>query len=114
VWTLAGRSFRHSHEIYEQLADARDLEAYDFLLRIRAFIHLRRRGAPQPSTGGHHPEDILEFEEFLSFGELLGTEAGGRARFEFANDVRARLLSARRRVAQFAKGVIERELKDGR
>ena len=114
IWTLAGRSFVHSHEIYEQLTDARDLDAYDLLIRIRAFIHLRHRGAPQPSTGGNHPEDILGFEEFLSFGELLAPEADQRARFEFANDVRARLLSARRRVAQFAKGVIERELKDGR
>lgn len=57
---------------------------------------------------------MLTFDDFLSFGELAGPEADEHARFEFANEVRARLLSARRRVANFAKGVIERELKDGR
>ncbi len=114
VWTLAGKRFVHSHEIYRALEDPRDLAAYDFLMRIRAFVHLRRAGEKRPGAGGNHPEDVLGFEDFISFGELLGPEADERARFEFANDVRARLLSARRRVAHFAKGVIERELKDGR
>ena len=114
IWTLAGWRFLHSHEIYQALDDPRDLEAYDFLMRIRAFVHLRHPGKPQHSPGGNHAEDVLGFEDFDSFGELLGAEADERARFEFANAVRARLLSARRRVARFAKVVIERELKDGR
>ena len=114
IWTLAGKRFVHSHDIYETLDDPRDLEAYNFLLRIRAFVHSRRTGATQRSAGGIHPEDVLGFDDFTSFGELLGPGADERARFEFANDVRARLLAARRRVARFAKGIIERELKDGR
>ena len=114
IWTLAGQRFIHSHDVYQALEDQRDLEAYDFLLRIRAFVHSRRKGKPQSDTGGNHPEDVLGFDDFISFGEMLGPEADERARFEFANDVRARLLSARRRVARFAKGVIERELKEGR
>lgn len=114
IWTLAGRQFLHSHEIYRALEDPGDLEAYEFLMRIRSFVHLRHRGPRQPSAGGNHPEDVLGFEDFLSFGELLGPAAGERSRVEFANDVRARLLSARRRVALFARGVIARELKDGR
>jgi hypothetical protein len=114
IWTLAGKHFLHSHAIYERIEDPRDLQAYEFLLRIRSFVHSRRRGRVRRSAGGNHPEDLLEFDDFTSFGELLGADAGERARFEFANDVRARLLSARRRVALFAKGVIERELKNGR
>lgn len=114
LWTLAGKRFQHSHEIYQTLADPRDLEAYEFLLRIRAFVHLRRRRAKQRLADGNHPEDVLSFDDFTSFGEWLGPKADERTRFEFANHVRARLLSARRRVAQFAKGVIERELKNGR
>ncbi len=114
IWTIAGRRFVHSHEACQSLDDPRDLQAYEFLMRIRAYAHLRRRGPRQPSAGGNHPEDVLGFDDFLSFGELLGPEAGERTRLEFANDVRARVLSARRRVALFAKGVIARELKDGR
>ncbi|MBI4624631.1 MAG: hypothetical protein HY736_15610 [Verrucomicrobia bacterium] len=114
VWTLAGRDFLHAHEVYQSLPDPRDLEAYDFLMRIRAFVHSRRPGTRLAFGGGHHPEDVLTFDDFLSFGEMLGPDADERARFEFANDVRARLLSARRRVALFTKGVIERELKAGR
>ncbi|MSU50337.1 MAG: hypothetical protein EXS37_14830 [Opitutus sp.] len=114
IWTLAGRDFQHAHDVYENLPDPRDLEAYGFLMRIRAFVHLRRTGARKAAGGGNHPEDILTFDDFLSFGEMLGQNATERDRFEFANDVRARLLSARRRVAQFAKGIIERELKTGR
>jgi hypothetical protein len=114
VWTLAGKHFIHSCEVYQTLDDPRDLEAYDFLLRIRAFVHLRHQGQEQRLAGGNHSEDLLRFDDFVCFGELLGPEADKRARFEFANDVRARLLSARRRVATFAKGVIERELKTGR
>lgn len=114
VWTLAGKRFQHSAEIYATLDDPRDLAAYDFLMRVRAFVHLRQRGRHRPLGGGYHPEDVLHFEDFLAFGDLLGPEAGDRERYEFANEVRARLLSARRRVARFAKGVIQRELKQGR
>jgi hypothetical protein len=45
---------------------------------------------------------------------MLGADASERDRFDFANEVRARLLSARRRVAAFARGVIEQELRKGR
>ncbi len=114
IWTLAGLRFQHSAEIYATLDDPRDLAAYEFLMRIRAFVHLRQRGRHRPLGGGNHPEDILRFEDFLSFGDLLGPEADERERFEFANEVRARLLSARRRVARFAKSVIQQELKRGR
>lgn len=113
VWTLAGQDFRHSHEVCASLDDPRDLEAYEFLLRLRAWVHLRR---PPVAAGlsGNHVEDVLEFEDFCAFGEMLGPEAGERERFEFATMVRARLLSARRRVAAFARGVIESELRVGR
>lgn len=114
IWTLAGQRFRHSHEVYAALEDPRDLAAYDFLLRIRAFIHLRQRGRHRPLGGGNHAEDVLGFEDFTAFGDLLGPEADERTRFDYANDVRARLLAARRRVARFAKGIIEQELKQGR
>ncbi|MEO8429067.1 MAG: hypothetical protein ABI651_18400, partial [Verrucomicrobiota bacterium] len=114
IWTLAGKRFLHSHEVYQTLEDPRDLEAYAFLLRIRSFVHSRRPRATQSAAGGNHPEDVLGFDDFLSFGELLGPEVDEPARFDFANDVRARLLAARRRVARFAKGVIDRERKAGR
>ena len=115
IWTLAGQRFVHSHEIYAALDDPRDLAAYDFLLRIRAFVYLRRpRPASRAGAAGSRPEDVLGFDDFTAFGELLGSDADERARFEFANEVRARLLAARRRVARFARGVIERELRVGR
>ncbi len=115
VWTLAGREFAHSHDIYRTIEDARDLQAYDFLLRLRAYVQLRHNGPPQAaSSGGQHPEDVLEFDGFASFGEMLGPEATALARFEFANDVRARLIAARRRIARFSRGIIERELRNGR
>jgi hypothetical protein len=114
IWTLAGKQFSHSHDIYRHLDDRRDLEAYTFLLRIRAFIHSRRVGQKHRIADGNHPEDVLGFDDFTAFGELLEPAADERTRFEFANDVRARLLAARRRVARFAKAVIERELKLGR
>jgi hypothetical protein len=113
VWTLGGKDFRHSHEVYQELPDPRDLEAYEFLLRIRAWVHLRREPA-RATLVGNHAEDVLGFEDFCSFGEMLGTGAGESEQFEFATAVRARLLSARRRVAVFARGVIERELRYGR
>jgi hypothetical protein len=81
IWTLAGKRFLHSHEIYQTLDDPRDLEAYEFLLRIRAFVHSRRKGKTKRRPPGPHPEDVLEFDDFISFGELLGPEAGERTRF---------------------------------
>lgn len=114
IWTLAGPSFRHSRDVYPLLDDPRDLQAYDFLLRIRAFLHLRRPHHQPPTADGSHPEDVLTFEDFTSFGEMLGPDASNQDRFEFANLVRARIVSARRRVALFTKGIIERELKQGR
>jgi hypothetical protein len=113
IWTLAGERFVHSHDIYRQLADPRDLQAYYLLLRLRAWIH-SRRGPAQAGGNGRHPQDVLGFDDFLEFGAMLGSEADEDARFAFANEVRARLLSARRRVARFTKGIIERELKLGR
>ncbi len=114
IWTLAGKRFVHSHDVYRMQEDPRDLAAYDFLLRIRSFVHLRRPRGRHNTARRNHPEDVLRFDDFVSFGELLGPEADERAKFDFASTVRARLLAARRRVAQFAKGVIERELKVGR
>lgn len=115
IWTLAGKRFTHSWDVYESLEDPRDLEAYYFLLRVRCFVHVRRnaRGG-RGGNGGNHPEDSWRFEDFLSFGEMLGPDADERARFDFGNEVRARLLAARRRVARFSKAVIERELRKGR
>jgi len=114
VWTLAGKHFRHSREIYRELDDPRDLEAYAFLLRVRSFIHLRVPGGKRPLANGNHPEDLLGFAEFDSFGELLGPDATEHERFDFAREVRAKLLAARRRVARFARSIIGRELKVGR
>ena len=114
IWTLAGKSFLHSHEVYRTLEDSRDLAAYDFLLRIRAWVHLRRPPSGRGGADGHHPEDILGFEDSISYGEMLGAQSDEATRFEFADEVRSRVLSARRRVAVFAKAVIERELATGR
>jgi hypothetical protein len=114
IWTLAGARFLHSHEVYALLDDPRDLQAYDFLLRLRCFLHRRRRGPFRPRPDGSHPEDILGFAEFQAFGELLGPKADEEVQFEFARDIRARLVSAGRRVDQFTRGVLERELELGR
>ncbi len=114
IWTLAGRGFLHSHEVYEGLEDRRDLEAYEFLLRIRAFIHLRRQREARGDGAGKRSPDILKFDDFISFGEMLGPDAKLEERFAFGNEVRGRLLSARRRVGRFAKGIIEGELGRGR
>lgn len=113
VWTLGGPQFRHSSEVYNGLENDRDLDAYYFLLRIRAFIHLRRGTHSEPKVNGAHDEDVLSFEDFESFGEMLGSNAEERERFDFANQVRVRLLSARRRVERFARGIIGGELRHG-
>ena len=113
IWTLAGPRFQHSHEVYRESVEPRDLAAYYYLLRTRSFVHARRRGGPASTAAGNHAEDVLTFEDFNSFGEMLGPGADERERYEFAGHARARLLSARRRVASFAKGVIERELREG-
>ena len=115
VWTLAGPEFLHSDDIYQSLEDDRDLRAYEFLLRIRAFVHLQRVGKKQGhAVPGSHAEDVLLFEDFASFGAMLGQQASEQARFEFGNTVRSRLLSARRRVACFGRAVIQRVLNVGR
>jgi hypothetical protein len=114
IWTLAGKTFIHSDNVYRTLEEPRDLEAYDFLLRIRAWVHFRRSRSGRPDALGNHPADVLDFEDFVSFGEMLGPESDERMRFDFADGVRSRLLSARRRVAVFARAVIERELRRGR
>lgn len=116
VWLLAGNDFRHSHEVYATL-DPRVLDAYGMLLRVRQVIHLRRRQAgprPGPLPNGRHAEDLLAFADFVSFGDMLAGDADERRRHEFSNEVRARLLAARRQVAVFAKGVIGGELRRGR
>lgn len=113
VWTLAGREFRHSREIYAGLPE-RDLDAYRFLLRIRCFIHQRKAGLGGHAAPGNHPEDLFQFEDFVSFGELLGPTSTEAERYEFSNEVRARLLAARRRVGRFARSIIAGELTPGR
>lgn len=113
VWTLAGEQFVHSHEIYRVLADPRDLEAYHLLLRLRAWFHSRRPPAHSPANG-RHPQDVIGFADLLDFGPLLGPGADDEEQFVFSNQVRAQLLSARKRVARFTRGVIERALKTGR
>ncbi len=113
VWTLAGKEFVHSHDVYSRLEDPRDLAAYEFLIRIRCYMH-GCRGHGRATATGNHAEDVLGFDDLTSFGAILGPDADERARFEFSGEVRARLLSARRRVAQFANGVIGRELRRGR
>ena len=114
IWTLAARDFIHSRNVYRTLADSRDLQAYALLLRIRSFVHLRRGTECAPSATGNHAEDMLEFDDFRSFGDMLGEAAGEEERFEFETEVRARLLSARRRVDRFTRGVIAQVLKKGR
>lgn len=114
IWTLAGRAFCHSQEIYDSLDDPRDLEAYEFLLRIRAFIHSRRSSPVGPAVLGNHPEDVLGYDDFIALGELAGPNADEATRFRWGNEIRARLLAARRRIAIFTRGVIRQELQRGR
>ena len=116
VWLLGSRDFSHSHEVYATL-DPQVLEAYALLLRVRQFIHLRRLSDGKQRRqlpDGRHAEDVLGFEDFISFGGMLEEDAGEKRQFEFSNEVRARLLAARRQVAVFAKGVIGHELRIGR
>ncbi len=114
IWTLAIEGFRHSRDVYDELEDPRDLEAYEFLLRIRAFIHLRRGTHLPEKADGTHPEDLLTFNDFLAFDDLLPDPGSEAERREFSHEVRTRILSARRRVIAFARGVIGRELQRGR
>jgi len=114
IWILGGRQFRHSQEVYAELEDPRDLHAYDFLLRMRCLVHVHRREHHEALATGAHREDRLAFEDFTAFGDWLGGTANEIERFEIANDVRERLLSARRRVGRFAKSVLARELTPGR
>lgn len=114
AWSLAGRRFVHTSEIYETEVGQRDLDAYYFLLRIRAWVHSRRPVPERRQTGMNHPEDILTLDDFASFGDMLGPTASPRERFEFALEGRAQLLAARRRVASFAKTIIHQELLRGR
>lgn len=113
VWSLAGERFVHSHEIYEQRVSARDLEAFEFLLRVRAYLHSQRPPAPATHTGAHS-QDVMGFEDFRDLGDWLGPAAPEQAQFEFGNTVRARLLAARRRIACFTRSVIAGELERGR
>jgi len=114
IWTLAGKRFQHSQEIYDSLANPQDLEAYEFLLRIRAFVHLRHTRKRKLNITGSHPEDVMTFDDFISFGEMLGSEASLEDHFEFGNIVRKRLFSARRKIALFTRSVIRKELGEGR
>ncbi|MBL9134843.1 MAG: hypothetical protein JNK85_03200 [Verrucomicrobiales bacterium] len=114
IWTLAGARFIHSHEVYPLLEDSRDLAAYDFLMRLRALVHSRRGPTMHGAADGSHEQDLMRFDDFTAFDDLLPAGADERRRFDVGIEVRARLLAARRRVAQFTKGVIERELKNGR
>ncbi len=114
VWTLASENFLSSHEVYRDLVEPADLEAYYFLLRIRCWVNLRHKPHGRPTHNGRHPEDIMEFNDILALGELLGAGASEEERYVFATEVRARLISARRRVVGFTQSVIERELRDGR
>jgi hypothetical protein len=116
AWILALECFRHNRDVREEIAaeDPGVLVAYDFLLRVRCWQHLRHTPGGQGDHLGNHKEDVMRFEDFLTLGDMLGVDANERARFEFANDVRARILSARRRLSAFSQGVIERELRVGR
>lgn len=116
VWTEAGKGFLHSHEVYEKLSasDPRDLDAYHFLLRLRCWIHLQRKPGGVATALGNHIEDVMTYHDFASPGGWLGETATDQQRLEFANEVRSRLLSARRRIAAFARGIIEGELRTGR
>ena len=114
IWTLAGKTFIHSHDVYRTLEEPRDLEAYDFLLRIRAWIHLRRSRGGRPDAFGNRPADVLDFEDFVSFGEMLGPESGERMRFDFADGARCAVAVRPPAGGRFARAVIERELRRGR
>lgn len=115
AWIRGLAGFRYSEEVRTEIAAEEPgvLEAYDFLLRLRCWQHLRHSPNRQSDHLGNHPEDIMRFDDFLALGDMLGAEADERSRFDFANEVRARILSARRRLAAFSQGVIERELRVG-
>lgn len=116
VWILAGKGFEHSHDIYKLICneDPRDLAAYHFLLRLRGWIHLRREPGGLPTALGNHAEDVMTFHDFDSLGDWVGKNASDEERHEFSEDLRARILDARRRIGAFSRGVVESELRLGR
>ena len=115
VWMLGAQGFLHSHAIYRDLVDEKDMAAYYFLSRMRSWLHLLRPVTNEKTgTMGRHPEDILKLKDFSLFGSLLGREANCEKRAAFCSDLLSGLLSARRRIASFARSVVERELRDGR
>lgn len=116
AWIRALEGFRHNQDVREEIAieDPGVLEAYDFLLRVRCWQHLCHAPGGQPDHLGNHKEDVMRFEDFLALDDMLGPDADESSRFEFANVVRGRVLSARRRLAAFSQGIIERELTVGR
>jgi hypothetical protein len=76
IWTLAGKTFIHSDNVYRTLEEPRDLEAYDFLLRIRAWVHFCRSRSGRPDALGNHPADDLS-----QCRRLAGAGAGGFGAF---------------------------------
>jgi len=114
VWVLAGRDYRHSHDIYRTLADPQVLHAFDFIHRLRSWLHLHRQNCPTDSSGARHEPDIMTFDDFAHMDELLGPEATIKQRRDFADEVRQRFIDARCRIAAFARGILGCELASGR
>ncbi|MCB1079193.1 MAG: hypothetical protein KDM64_15340, partial [Verrucomicrobiae bacterium] len=90
------------------------LDAYHFLLRFRCWIHLSRARRGAATALGNHAEDVMNYDDFERLGDWLGAAESEEDRLVFGETVRARILDARRRIAMFARGVIEGELRPGR